>query len=93
MACDYKQIFPFCFPSYPQTSVSGLGAPYPSALGRDKNPWAQELEPSSSLERSLVKSITPGRVRIFTYESNAVGNRDPAVARRRLGEIDSECES
>ena len=43
LACDYKQIFPFCFRSYPQTSVAGLFAPYPSALGWDQNPWAQEL--------------------------------------------------
>ena len=39
-----------------------------------------ELDP----ERSPYKSISPDRARIFTYESNAVGNRDPAVARRRL---------
>ena len=49
-----------------------------------------ELDP----ERSPYKSITPDRARIFTYESNAVGTRDPAVARRRLREIDkgSVCE-
>ena len=39
---------------------------------------------ASSLERSPYKSITPDHARIFTYESNAVGNREPAVARRRL---------
>ena len=89
LACDYKQIFPFCFPSSRKRSVAVLGAPYPSALGWDQNPWAQELGSSSSLERSPAKSITPGRVRIFTYESNAVGNREPAVARRRLREIDN----
>ena len=40
-------------------------------------------------ERSPYKSRTPDRARIFTYESNAVGNREPALARRRFGEIDN----
>ena len=43
------------------------------------------LSSESSRPRALPsKSITPGRERIFTYESNAVGNREPALARRRL---------
>ena len=90
LACEYKQIFPFCFPSSLKRSVAGLVAPYPSASDGDKNPWAQELGYSSSSSCELeprelpAKSILPGRARIFTYESNAVGNRDPAGARRRL---------
>ena len=32
-ACDYKQIT-FVLPSYPQRSVSGLVAPYPSAFAK-----------------------------------------------------------
>ena len=68
--------FPVLFPQRPQSPVS---APSLSVGSQgDKNPWAQEL--SFELERSPAKSILPGRARIFTYESNAVGNREPAHA-------------
>ena len=85
---------PFVLPSYLQRSVSGLVAPYPSALDGTKTRGLRSCAApymdmamhgaSSSLERSPAKSILPGRVRIFTYEPNAVGNREPALARRRL---------